>query len=219
MSLSEADYPTYPVNLKLDGADCLVVGGGSIAARKVKDLLRAGAIVRVVSPELCSELKEIVGDKRVTWREGRFSPGDVAAARLVIAATDDSTVNQAVVDECRAKGIWINVVDDPPRCDFYVPAVLQRGEITIAVSTGGSSPALAGHVRDRVSEAVGPEYAELAEILGELRDRIKKEIEPGKRLPVYRKIIASPVLGMIRDGAGRTEIMSEIEKCISSVSA
>lgn len=218
MSSSDTKPATYTVNLKVVGETCLVVGGGRTALRKVGDLLDAGAVVWVVSPEIHPELDDLVRDGRVEWRKGEFEPGDVDSVRLVIAATNRPEVNRSVTAECRSRGIWVNVVDDPENCDFFVPAVLHRGSVTVAVSTGGKGPALAGFIRDRIAEAVGPEYGVLAAILGELRERVRREVPEGKRRGLYKKILSSPVLSMIRDGRDRLEIMAEIEKCISSVS-
>jgi len=193
----------YPVMLRLEGQRCLVVGGGGVAARKVAGLLEAGACVVVVAPSLCEELKDRVGTGEVEWVSRDFCAADLAATRLVIAATDNHEVNRSVAAVARQAGIWINVVDQPDDCDFVAPAVLRRGPLVVAVSTGGSSPALARELRNHLGEVVGPEYGELAAMLGSLRGEVKEKVRSlERREGFWNAVLALPLLEWLREGRG-----------------
>ena len=161
--------PGYPVDLRLEGRACVVVGGGAVACRKVEGLLRAGARVRVVAPSPDPQLLDHAAAGRVELVRRPYAPGDLAGAFLAIAATDDAAVNAAVLREARSERVLLNVVDDPAHCDFYVPAVVERGELTIAVSTGGQSPRFASRLREELERRYGPEYGEWVALLGQLR--------------------------------------------------
>jgi siroheme synthase-like protein len=142
--------PLYPVGLVVDGRPCLVVGGGRIAAAKVRGLANAGAVVTVVAPTLCEEVRE----RAHQVIDRNYKAGDVDGFRLVIAATDDPAVNAQVFRDADAQGVWVNSVDDPDHCSFTLPAVHRSGPVTVAVATDGSSPALARWLRDRLAAAM-----------------------------------------------------------------
>ena len=165
-------HPQYPVNLVLTGRRCLVVGGGRVAARKVEGLLACGAQVHVVAPAVGEEVRALEGPG-LTWEERTYRPGEVAGYRLAITATDDGQVNWAVFADGEAHGVWTNAADDPAHCSFTLPAVVRRGPIMVAVSTGGHSPALATWLRRRLSDDLGPEVSVLAGLLGEARTRVR----------------------------------------------
>jgi precorrin-2 dehydrogenase/sirohydrochlorin ferrochelatase len=163
----------YPINLLLAGRPCLVVGGGAVAARKVRDLLACGARVTVVSPEICSEIRDLGG---VSLVQRPFREDDVARNTLVFAATSDSEVNRRVAEAARGHGALVNVVDTPEECDFFVPATLHRGDLAISVSTSGVAPALARSLRLQL-EALFPErYADFVALLGELRQEVIAQV-------------------------------------------
>ncbi|MGQ9840433.1 MAG: precorrin-2 dehydrogenase/sirohydrochlorin ferrochelatase family protein [Anaerolineae bacterium] len=151
----------------------VVVGGGQVAERKVRVLLQADAAVTVVSPRLTPALAQLAQDGRIRVTARSYHPGDLTGARLAIAATSDPAVNAAVADEADQCGCLVNVVDDPLRCTFHMPAIVRRGEIIIGVSTSGASPALARHLRKVIETTLGPEYEPLAGILAELRTRLR----------------------------------------------
>ena len=159
----------FPVNLLISGRKCVVIGGGKVAARKVASLLACGGEVEVISPELTAELQDHVRQGRLLWREREYQPGDLLGAFLVIAATDAEEVQAAVFAEATAANQLINVADVPPRCNFILPAVVSRGDLVIAVSTAGKSPALARRIRKQLVEAYGDEYGTVVEIMGLLR--------------------------------------------------
>ena len=147
----------------------MVIGGGKVAARKVYGLLAADARVTVISPDVLPELQALFQAGRIQIIQRPYREGDLVGAFLAVVATDDATINRAAWQEAVRQGCLVNVVDDPECSDFIVPAVLRRGELTIAVSTGGASPALARHLRRQLETWVGPEYGELAKLLAELR--------------------------------------------------
>jgi precorrin-2 dehydrogenase/sirohydrochlorin ferrochelatase len=161
------DY--FPAFLDLRGRRCLVVGGGPIGERKVRDLLACGADVVVVSPALTDTLAELAAAGTVRHRARRFLKTDARGCALVVAATGQPAIDDAVVHAARRHRALVNVVDRPAACDFIVPSVLRRGALQIAVSTGGRSPALAREIRKQLETTFGPEYAELVEHVGAAR--------------------------------------------------
>jgi len=163
----------FPLFVVLEGRPCVVLGGGLVAERKVDALLAAGAVVTVVSPTLTPALARLVAVGRVAHVARAYAEGDLVGAALAIAATDDGRVNAAVAAEGRARGVWVNAVDDPVHCDAIVPAVVRRGAVTVAISTGGASPALARTIRERLEHALPPAYGVLLDIAGEARRALR----------------------------------------------
>jgi len=161
------DY--FAAFLDLRGRRCLVVGGGEIGERKARALLQCGAQVTVVSPAVTRGLAALAAVGRVVDRRRTFRRSDLRGCALVVAATGDPSVDAAVAALGRRARVLVNVVDRPELCDFILPSVLQRGELQIAVSTGGRSPALAREIRRRLEALFGPEYAELIARTGEAR--------------------------------------------------
>jgi len=195
---------TYPISLiGLGARRAVVIGGGAVAARKVAGLLAAGAQITVISPEATSELRALAAAGRIAISARAYQPGDLAGEFLVIAATDDGAVNQAVWAEATERGCLVNVADDPAHCNFILPAVIRRGEVTVAVSTGGASPALARRLKEQLEAFIGPEYGALAELLAELRPELLARFAPGRpRLAAALRLVDSDVLDVIRR-AGR----------------
>ncbi len=199
MNMSEAKE--YPIFLDLRGKNCLVVGGGRVAQRKVGALREAGANVTVVSPGLTDELEKSADSGRLHWKARGFVEKDLRDLTLVIAATDNKDINERVHAAARRAGVLANIVDQPQMCDFFVPAVLRRGRLIFAVSTGGASPAFAAHVRDGLGEKFGPEYGHYLELVGDFRRRVRERVaEPARRDQAYERLFASDVLERLRDG-------------------
>jgi len=171
----------YPIFLAVRGRVCLVVGGGAVAERKVRALLAEGAAVRVVSPTLTPALAAEAAAGNLSHRDGPFVPADLTGAFLAFAATDDAAVNAAVAAAAEAAGVPVNVADDPSRSTFLVPSTFRRGEVAVAVSTGGASPALAKRLRADLEEKVGGEYAALARLLGEARQEVLRRVPDTRR--------------------------------------
>ena len=165
----------YPVFLNISHRRCIVVGGGRVALRKARVLLEHGADVTVISPDLCHELAELAESGEISALAREYQAGDLENAFVAIAATDNSAVNRQVVAETRRGAVLVNVVDDAENSDFIVPSYLRRGEITIAVSTNGKSPALARKIRLRLERQLGDEYALLANLISEVRMQVKRE--------------------------------------------
>jgi precorrin-2 dehydrogenase/sirohydrochlorin ferrochelatase len=163
---------TYPIFALLDGKPCLVVGGGAVGERKVLDLLAAGAQVTVVSQTLTLALEKLAGRGEIRYLEGVFTPGHLAGMVLVIGATDDPQVNIWVSNAAQERGIWVNIVDAPDLCSFIVPAQVRRGDLTVAISTGGASPALARRLREDLERRFGPEYGPYLALLQEVREQV-----------------------------------------------
>ena len=189
----------YPVFLDMDGRLAVVVGGGGVAEGKVTGLLEAGARVTVVSPSLTPALMSCADDHTVTWFARRYRAGDLAGAWLAVAATDDPATNIAVAEEAASAGILINVVDTPARCSFIAPAVVRRNDLTIAISTGGKSPAMARKVREEMERLFPPEYGALLRVAGEVRSALQRE---GRRVTadLWQRALSPEVLDLVRQG-------------------
>jgi len=142
----------YPIAVKIAGRTVAVIGGGKVAAFKVAGLLRCGAVVRLVAPAATDAIQELAADGRIEWLDRAFEPGDLDGAVLVVAATGDVEVNRRVADAAHDRNLLVNAVDDPDRCDYYLPAVARRGPLHLSVSTGGAAPAFASVLRDELEE-------------------------------------------------------------------
>lgn len=158
--------------LKLEGRRSVVVGAGTVARPKIESLLRAGASVRVIAPEARPEVIAWARDGKLEWHAREFAPDDLAEAFLVVAATNSQTVNHAVAEAARAAGVLCNSVDDPPDCDFYYPSVVERGDLQVAISTGGKSPALAMQLREELSGMLPEDLGPWLDAIGEQRLRV-----------------------------------------------
>jgi precorrin-2 dehydrogenase/sirohydrochlorin ferrochelatase len=193
---------SYPINIVgLADRRCIVVGGGEVAQRKVESLLEAGAErVVVISPHLTRKLRALLQAKRVEHRPRGYQQGDLEGAFVVIAATDDPDVNREVWQEAQEKGLLINVVDDPHRCNFFVPSVVRQGDLTISICTGGQDPALSARLRQELEPRFGREYADFLEIAGALRDRVGKGLTGQARSRFWNALADSGILPLLRDG-------------------
>ncbi|MEA2902385.1 MAG: precorrin-2 dehydrogenase [Actinomycetota bacterium] len=203
----------YPVNLVLDGRRCLVVGGGRVAVRKVDGLLACGGRVTVVAPKVTPELWNQDG---LTIEERPWRPDDLDGMWLVIAATDDPSVNRAVYDAGQRAGVWVNGADDPANCSFTLPSVVRRGDLQVTVSTGGRSPALATWLRRRLEGEIGPEYAVLLDLLATERDGLKAAGISTEGLD-WNSALDSDMLDLIRTG-DLTHARERLQTCLSSSS-
>jgi precorrin-2 dehydrogenase/sirohydrochlorin ferrochelatase len=189
--------------LNLEGRVCVVVGGGTVAARKVRGLLDAGAHIVVISPSLNPEMEAMAQDgvieAHLTYYDGGLL--DSLMPLLVFAATDDTMVNDQVVMDARALGALVDATHDASLSDFTSMALVRRGDIIIGVSTGGTAPALTIYVRDQIAALIGEEYATLAAWMGEARHDVKATIaDAGERGEIWRRVIESNVLALLREG-------------------
>ncbi len=193
--------PSYPATLLLSGRPCLVIGGGRIAERKINSLLHAAAAVRVVTREATPAVADLAATGAIALRLGEYSDADLDGVFLVIVATNDADLNQRVSAECRRRGLLVNVVDQPHLCNFYVPALLERGPVSLAISTGGASPALAKHLRVVLEAVVGEEYGELSELMAGLRgEMFDRYDEQADRAAAWQRLLDSDVLELLRRG-------------------
>lgn len=203
----------YPIFLDIRDRNCIVVGGGEVAERKVLSLLNAGARVIVISPEMTDNLERMGMEGKIVILKRPYREGDLEGAFLACAATDNDNTNNMVYAEAKKDGVLLNVVDDPEKCGFIVPSVVERGLLSIAISTGGASPAFAKRLRVELEERYGDEYAIFLEIMAAVRQKLlTKGGESDKNRKVFNKLASSQIPEMIR--AGRWE---EIEKTIVSL--
>ncbi|MGH9545307.1 MAG: precorrin-2 dehydrogenase/sirohydrochlorin ferrochelatase family protein [Terriglobales bacterium] len=179
----------FPMFMKLEGRSCLVVGAGAVGEPKIRSLLEAGASVRVVALHAAASVAEAAQAAAITWEAREFNSADLDGTFLVIAATSSRDVNARIFDEARRRNILCNVVDDPEHCDFYYPAVVRRGDLQLAVSTNGHSPALAQRIRRELEIQFGPEYGEWLEELGRARQRLfASKIGPEERRQLLHQL-------------------------------
>lgn len=193
----------------------MVVGGGEIAERKVLSLLDCDAQVTVVSPRLTGGLQEIASNGGIAHINRSYLAGDIDGMAVVISATDDLKINRLVAEECLARGVLINVVDNPSLCNFYVPAVVRRGDLTISISTNGKSPLLARRIREQLEREFGPEYVDFLILLGDARQEIiNKFPDPGDRRQAIARLVESDLLELIRRGE-EERVKERIAECTS----
>lgn len=203
----------YPAFLNLEGRPCLVVGGGAVGERKVLDLLAAGAAVTVVSPQLTPALQELVSSGRVQHLATTFQPRHLEGQFLVIGATDDAATNQQVSAAAQERRLPVNIVDAPALCTFVVPATIRRGDLVLAIGTGGKSPALAKKLRQELEQQFGPEYQTYLEILGLIRDRVlARRRDHPDNASLFTRLADGRLLACLqqRDAAAAAQVMVEL---------
>jgi precorrin-2 dehydrogenase/sirohydrochlorin ferrochelatase len=189
----------YPAYLELRGRPCIVIGGGGIAERKVTTLLEAGARVTVVSPTLTAPLVALADTHEIVHHPRVYRRGDLAGCWLAYAATGDVTVDAEIAAEAADARVFLNVVDRPQLCGFIVPAIVTRGPIVIAVSTGGASPALAKRLAAELTATVGAEWGLAAVVLGALRARLCG-VDLASRARTFAALADTPLLAALREG-------------------
>ncbi len=193
--------PYYPAILDLAGRRTLVVGGGNVGEGKVRGLLAARATVRVVTLEATEQIRRWASEERIALELRAFEPSDLDGCFLVIAATERNDVNVAVFEGAEARQMLCNVVDVTHLCNFILPSISRRGDLAIAVSTGGASPALARRIRLAIEQCYGDEYAVAMELLGSLREELKERYpSPRDRKIVFERLVYSELLDMVRVG-------------------
>jgi precorrin-2 dehydrogenase/sirohydrochlorin ferrochelatase len=208
------DAPVYPVNLLVRGRRCLVVGAGRVAARKVAGLLRGGADVTVVAPEVHPDLQVLAAEGRITLHRRPYASGDMEGCWLAIAATGVDAVDHAVYEDGDAARVWVNAADDPASCSCILPATVRRGPLMVTVSTAGHSPAMARWLRARLEGEIGDEYRILLELLSAEREAIKASGRSTERLD-WQKALESNMLDLIRAGQiGKAR--ERLQACLSS---
>lgn len=190
----------YPAILLLDGRLAVVIGGGRVAERKVRTLRDAGAKVRLVADDLTPALRDLAEAGEVELVERRYARGDLSGAVVAVAATDDEEINRGVFAEASEAGIPVNVVDNTALCTFIAPSIVRRGDLVIAISTGGAAPSLAVRIRERLERDFGEEYGRFLELMGELRDQITVPGNQDDRAKAWYRVIDSDVMDLVRAG-------------------
>jgi len=185
----------FPISLKLQQQRCLIVGGGHIAYRKANLLVKAGAIVDVIAPDIISELHQLVEQSTGQYIQASFSETILATVyRLVIAATDQPDVNKSVFEQCEQRNLLVNSVDDIPHCRFMVPAIIDRSPLVISVASNGASPVLSRQLRTQIETIVPHGMGKLAEFSGQWRKQVKAKIaNPDERRIFWENLYASPL--------------------------
>ena len=204
----------YPVFLDLKNKKCVVIGGGSVAERKAVTLLSCKADICVISPEITSRLRELAKKKRLRYIKKRYEDKDIRDAFLVVAATNNREANKAVFAAAKKYKCLLNIVDKPDDSNFIVPSLISRGDLTIAVSTGGKSPALAKQIRKELQEIYGKEYQIFIKAMGRVREKVLKSMPSEKaRKQIFTKLAKSNIINLLKKG-NRKEFYREIENIL-----
>jgi precorrin-2 dehydrogenase / sirohydrochlorin ferrochelatase len=210
------DFPLYPLMVRLENRRCVVIGGGSVAARKVRVLIDCGAMVTVIAPDICDEIVRLDAPSRLVLEKRDYCSGDLQGAVLVVAATDDPAVNMAVREESQRIGVLLNVVDVPELCDFHVPSVIRRDPLTITVSTQGKAPGASREVRRLLEKVVDETWAEYVRIVADMRvlirDTYPDDIDARRKVMKRLLDLDLPQLIKTRGPAGARE---EAMQCLS----
>lgn len=193
--------PYYPIFLDLDNQKVLVVGGGEVAERKIRNLLIYGCQISIISPHLTPHLKEMVAKRRIHHLPHESLGTVMDDAFMVIAATDDPKVNSQIASQAKERGSLVNVVDQPGDCNFIMPSIVKRGDLQIAISTAGKSPALAKKLRKEMERMFGPEYDSFLDLLGMIRKKLLSRGQaPSRNKIVFQELVDSNLLDLIKKG-------------------
>lgn len=199
------DVSMFPIFLKLEGWRCLVIGAGAVAEGKIRGLLDAGATVQVVAPKAVFQIRRWDFEGKLSWKPREFDPRDLDGVSIVIAATNSRKVNAQIFQEAKLRKVLCNAVDDPENCDFYYPAVVNRGDLQIAISTNGRSPALAQRLRKELEEQFGPEYERWVEELGESREQLNaSHLDAEARKKLLHELASRQAFDTRKDTGGRS---------------
>ncbi len=191
----------YPIYLDIQNRNCLVVGGGGVATRKVITLLNCGANVTVVSPDLSEQLRKLEGSPSLTMKQRPYQPGDLEGMFLVIGATDDETLNRQISRDAEQRNTLCNIADRPEICNFILPSIVQRDDLVVTISTSGRSPALAKKLRKSLEARFGEEYGVLLRLMGSIRKKLLSQShEPEAHKPIFERLINSDLTVLIKEG-------------------
>lgn len=194
--------PLYPINLRITDRPCLVIGGGTVALRKIESLLLCGACVRVVSPNAVEEIQALALAGKIEWCQRGYIPGDLHGVFLAIAATDKPLVQRQISEEAAALPVLLNSADDPASCDFQVPSSVRRKDLLITISTGGASPALARQIRRKLEQEFGWEYGVLLSLLARLREIVVRDgNDTGTNTRLFYDVLGIDIIKLIQKAA------------------
>jgi siroheme synthase-like protein len=189
----------YPLYLEMNRRRCLVIGGGAVAERKIASLLEAGAEVTVISPDITETVARWSNDGSIQFHARHYQREDLNGHDLVFVATNDASVNAQVHQDGKNEGVWVNAADDPEHCDFILPSVLRRGDLTVAISSGGNSPALARTIREELESYFTQEYEQLAGLAAEARVELRKR-SLSAPFETWRKALSGDVRQLLMRG-------------------
>lgn len=193
-----------------------MIGGGQVAERKIADLSIYEANIKVISPEVEDRIRQWWSEGLVEWQAREFMDADLDNVFMVFVATNDAAVNREVVEQCRYRRILVNAVDDPPNCDFYVPAVVRRNSLVVGISTEGKSPLYARKLKEQLEQLISEEYGQFVDIMGEQREYIKQVIpDIERRKKVFQALVDSDILELLKSGDGE-RVKERMEECMSS---
>jgi siroheme synthase-like protein len=199
-NITEENMPDYyPIYLNLAGKKCVIFGGGTVAQGKIAALRQAGAQITIISPDATPGIQRAARQGDVEWIARKYEPGDLEGAFIAVAATNVWYINREIYEEAERLGVLLNVVDDPDLCTFIAPSIVKRDPVTLAISTGGASPALARKMRETFSEDPNLEWADLADVLARARKVVKKQrtvIDPDR----WQCCITQELLSMAQNG-------------------
>ena len=207
----------YPVFLNLAGRRCIIIGGGQIAEGKISKLLDSGATIVVISPDATPGIRKFAETGKVELDLRKYRPGDLQDAFLVIAATNDRVVNQEIFEEAETLGVLLNAVDDMPRCSFIAPSIVKKGPVTIAISTGGASPALARRLRETLSGSSDLDWTQATSVLSKARQIVKDKqvaVDPQR----WQCCMTPDLLAMTQDGQEEEALSSLLAKLLDESS-
>ena len=203
----------YPINLDINNRKCLVVGGGSVGTRKVKTLIRCGAVVMVVSMEFSHALSSLADDDQVTLIKRSYESSDLEGMFLVIGATSNEGLNRRVSEDAEKRNMLCNIADVPDACNFILPSIVNRGDLLIAISTSGRSPAFAKKLRRELEGQFGEEYSVFLKLMGAVREKLLNEAhEPEAHKPLFERLIDGGLLEKIK-----VRDVEEIDAVLSDV--
>lgn len=192
---------SYPINLNLNGKKCAVVGGGSVAERKVSGLLAAGGAVTVISPEITENLKILANEKNIIWIQDAYKSGMARGYFLLIAATNSEGANILAINEAKSFGALVNAPANPALSDFIVPAVMRRGDLSVAITTEGISPALSRIIKEEIGEFVPKNIDEWLKFLKDIRKDMKEKLKTSKdRENFWRKALNKRIFTLLKEG-------------------
>ena len=191
----------YPINVNLEGRSCIVLGGGSVAWRKVQTLLAAGGVVRVIAPRLCEELQKLAAQGKIRWQPKCYEQGTLEHGFLLIAATDVPEVNRMATEEAKQKGMLVNTPAQPELSDFTVPASMRRGRLLLTVSTDGLSPACSRFLRRHLEQEFPEHFGVWLERLHVLREEMKEKLPSSREREVFwRNALQGDILSLVKNG-------------------
>jgi precorrin-2 dehydrogenase/sirohydrochlorin ferrochelatase len=191
----------YPIHLDIQNRHCLVVGGGGVGTRKVKTLLKCGAKVTVVSPEISDRLQNLAESARLTLKPRPYQTEDIEGMFLVIGASDDETLNRQISSDAERRNTLCNIADRPEKCNFILPSIVRRDDLVITISTSGRSPALAKKLRKKLERRFGPEYGDFLKLMGAIRSKLLSQAhEPEVHKPLFEQLIDSNLIVLIQEG-------------------